>query len=96
VFEKLSLTISGIDFRRCHSDHSVFIRRTGSDIVVLTVYVDDILLTDSDSTGIVETKMYLKCHFVTKDMGCPKYFLGIEVAHQKHSVLLSESMFWTF
>ena len=28
-FENFSLTISGIDFRRCHSDHSVFIRRTG-------------------------------------------------------------------
>ena len=31
--------------------------------------------------------MYLKCHFVTKDIGRPKYFLGIEVAHQKHSIL---------
>ena len=58
-FEKFSLIISGIDFRRCHSDHSVFVRRTSSDIVVLAVYVDDILLTGSDSVGIVETKMYL-------------------------------------
>ena len=31
--------------------------------------------------------MYLKRHFVTKDIGRPKYFLKIEVAHQKHSVL---------
>jgi len=89
-FEKFSLTISGIGFRRYHSDHSVFVRRTRSDIVVLTVYVDDILLAGSDSTGIVETKMYLKRHFVTKDMGCLKYFLSIEVTHQKHSVLLSQ------
>ena len=34
--------------------------------------------------------MYLKRHFVTKDMRRPKYFLGIEVAHQKYSVLLSQ------
>ena len=34
--------------------------------------------------------MYLKRHFVTKNMRCPKYFLGIEVAHQKHSILLSQ------
>jgi len=27
---------------------------------------------------------------VTKDMGHPKYFLGIEVTHQKHNVLLSQ------
>ena len=61
-----------------------------SDIVILAVYVDDILLTGSDSTGLLETKKYLKHHFVTKDKGRPKYFLGIEVAHQKYSVLLSE------
>jgi len=34
-FEKFSLTISGIGFRRCHSDHSVFIRCTRSGIIVL-------------------------------------------------------------
>jgi len=52
-----------------------------SGIEVLAVYVD-ILLTGSDSAEIVEIKMYLKRHFVTKDMGRPKYFLKIEVAHQ--------------
>ena len=50
-FEKFSITISGTDFHRCHSDHSVFIRRTKSGIVILAVYVDDILLTCSDSAG---------------------------------------------
>ena len=87
-FEKFSLTISVIEFHQCHSDHSVFIRRTKSGIVFLAVYVDDILLIDSDSVEILETKQYLKCHFVTKDMGRPKYFLRIEVAHQKHNILI--------
>jgi len=86
-FEKFNLTISGIDFHRYHSDHFIFVRRARSDILVLPVYVDDILLTGSDSDGIVENKMYLKSHFVTKDMGRLKYFLEVEVAHQKYSIL---------
>ena len=53
------------------------------------MYVD-ILLTGSDSVGLLETKQYLKRHFVTKSMERRKYFLGIEVAHQKHSILLSQ------
>ena len=89
-FEKFSFTISGISFHRCHSDYSVFVRRTKYGVVVLAIYVDDILLIDSDSVGSLETKMYLKHHFVTKDMRHPKYFLGIEVARQKQSVLLSQ------
>jgi len=46
-----------------------------------------------DSVVLLETKKYLKHHFVTKDMGHPKYFLGIEVAHQKYSILLSQQKY---
>ena len=56
-----------------------------SCIVVLAVYVDDILLTGSDSAGLLEAKKYLNRYFVTKNMRHPKYFLAIEVAHQKYS-----------
>ena len=49
--------------------------------MILTIYVDDIMLTGSDADGIEKTKDYLKTHFVAKDMGRPRYFLGIEIAH---------------
>jgi len=88
-FKKFSIVISGIGFAHCHSDHSLFVRRTKSGSVILAVYVDDILLTGSDSVALVETKEYLKRHFVTKNMGKSRYFLGIEVAYQKHGLLLS-------
>ena len=86
-FEKFSLVIYGISFARCHSDHSAFVRHTKSDPVILTVYVD-ILLTGSDFVALAEE--YLKHHFMTKDMRKPKKFLGIEVAYQKHRLLLSQ------
>jgi len=73
------MIISSIGFARCHSDHSVFVRRTKSGSVILTVYVDDILLIRSDSVALAETKEYLKRHFVTKDMGKPRFFLGLKL-----------------
>ena len=39
-------------------DHSIFVRYTKSGLVILAVYIDDILLTESDSAGIVKTKEY--------------------------------------
>ena len=66
------MVISGIEFARCHSYHSVFVRRTKSGSVKLAVYINDILLTESDSVALAETKEYLKRHFVTKDMGKPR------------------------
>jgi len=70
--------------------HSVFVQHIKSGIIVLTMHVNDILLIDSDSVGLLETKEYLKRHFITKDMERPKYFLGIEIAHKKYSALLSQ------
>ena len=37
--------------------------------------------------------MYLKRHFMTKDMRRTKYFLRIEVAHQKYNVFLSQQKY---
>jgi len=48
-FEKFSITISDIGFHCCHSDYSVFVRHTKSVLVILAVYIDDIMLTRSDS-----------------------------------------------
>ena len=89
-FEKFNITISGIGFHGFHSDHSVFVLHIKFGIVILAVYIDDILLTGSDSAGLLETKEYLKRYFVTKDIERSKYFPVIEVAHQKHSILLSQ------
>ena len=86
-FEKLSMVISDIGFARCHSDHSVFVRRTKSGSVILAVYW---YFADwSDYVALAKTKEYRKWHFVTEDIGKPKYFFGIEVAYQKHGLLLS-------
>ena len=56
-------------------------KKTKEGCVILTVYVDDILLTGSDTAGIAKTKHYLGSHFITKDMRRPRYFLRIEFVH---------------
>ena len=55
-------------FHKCYFDHPVFIYRTSSGTGILVVYVDDILLIESDIDGIKKAKKYLKTQFVTKDM----------------------------
>jgi len=59
-FDKFNYIISELGFQKCYYDHSVFIRRTYSAIVILDVYVDGILLTESDVNGIKKAKEYIK------------------------------------
>ncbi|KAL0419427.1 UNVERIFIED_CONTAM: Retrovirus-related Pol polyprotein from transposon RE2 [Sesamum radiatum] len=88
-FDKFNRIIGEFGFSRCQADHSVFVQTTKTGMVALAVYVD-ILITGSDIDGIEEAKTYLQKHFVTKDLGRPRYFLGIEIAHSKHGASLSQ------
>ena len=65
---------------QCEADHSVFYLYLSLGCVYLIVYVDDIVLTDSDNHDIFQMKQHLCDHFQTKDLGNLKYFLGMKVA----------------
>ena len=53
------------------------------------MYVDDIVISESDSKGILLLKSFLHSQFHTKDLEMLKYFLGVEVMRNKHGILLS-------
>ena len=54
------------------------------------MYVNDIVITGSDSKGILSLKSFLHSQFHTKDLGMLKYFLGVEVMRSKQGILLSQ------
>ena len=64
-------------------DHSVIYKNSSSGIILLVVYVDDIVITGSDSKGILSLKSFLHNQFHTKDLGMLKYFLGFEAMRNK-------------
>ena len=76
--------------QKSKSDHFVFYRNFNSGIISLVVYVDDIVITGSDSKGISSLKSFLQSQFHTKDLGMLRYFLGIEVMRSKHKIFLSQ------
>ena len=54
------------------------------------MYVDDIVISSSDMTGISSLKSFLHGHFHSKDLGMLKYFLDVEVMRSKRGILLSQ------
>jgi len=75
---------------RSEVDHSVFYHHSSVGCIYLVVYVDDIVLTHSDHHDILQVKQHLCQHFVTKDLGKLKYFLGIEVAQSNNGIVISQ------
>ncbi|XP_039050885.1 uncharacterized mitochondrial protein AtMg00810-like [Hibiscus syriacus] len=77
-------------FCKSKYDYSMFTKHQGNYIVVLLVYVDDLLITDSNEVMIMELKHILNGNFKMKDIGELKYFLGLEVIRSKEGILLNQ------
>ena len=89
-FGKFSQAVEKFGLQKSKSNHSVFYRNSNSDIILLVVYVDDIVITVSDSTEMSSLKSFLHGQFHTKDLGMLRYFFGVEVMRSKHGILLSQ------
>lgn len=51
-YSRFSRFIVSLGFKVCHSDHSLFVRHNPKSVVILLIYVDDILVTGSNSSEI--------------------------------------------
>ncbi|XP_019057634.1 PREDICTED: uncharacterized protein LOC109116512 [Tarenaya hassleriana] len=88
--QKLTLVLLNAAYTHCKSDHSMFVKRRGTSIVVILIYVDDILVTGNDVTLFSELKEVLQAEFQIKDLGEMKYFLGIEVARSQMGIQICQ------
>ena len=58
--------------QKSKSDHFVFYKNFSYGIILLVVYVDDIIITGSDSKCLLSLKSFLHNQFHTKDLGMLK------------------------
>ena len=89
-FEKFSSAILSFGFQQSSHDSALFIRKSSQGLVLLLLYVDDMIITGSDTIGIHDIKTHLGTCFEMKDLGPLRYFLGIEVNSSSSGYSLSQ------
>ena len=68
-------------FKRCHTDHCLFVLRYDNEFCIVAVYVDDMLIAGSGINIINHVKSFIESHFSIKDLGPVQTILGINVAN---------------
>src|SRR3954466_15836933 len=92
-FQRFRQSLLSIGYTQSMADYAMFRHTTQSGIVILILYVDDMVITGSDSAAISSLKQHLQNEFEMKDLGFLRYFLGIEVAYSSRGYLLSQQKY---
>lgn len=71
----------------------MFICHSSIGTLVLLLYVDDIILTGSNSSFLTHFIQTLSMEFEMKDLGPLHYFLGIQVTPASNGLFLSQSKY---
>jgi hypothetical protein len=78
------------------ANHSLYVRKNDEGIMVITIYVDDLIVGGDNEKEVEHVKSFLKQKFDMKDLGELKFFLGIEVIRTPKGIwLYSNNMHWT-
>ena len=88
---KFHKAIISIGFEMMEEDHCVYVKRSRKSLLILSLYVDDILLAGNDMEMIVTTKRWLSSIFEMKDMGEANYVLGVKIFKDRSKKLLGLS-----
>ena len=92
-FQRFSSFLLQYGFTQSRVDHSMFVFRHSSQVMILLLYVDDIILTGSDISLLSTFISTLGAEFETKDLGPLHYFLGIEVTSLLSGIHLSQTRY---
>ena len=83
--------VKGFGFIKNEEEPCVYKRASGSAVVFLVLYVDDILLIGNDIPMLEATKSSLGKSFSMKDLGEAAYILGIKIYRDRSKRLIGLS-----
>jgi hypothetical protein len=70
-------------------DHCVYLKLSNNNFIIVSLYVDDILIAGNSKEMIDTTKRWLSSNFEMKDMGEANYVLGVKIIRDRATKLLS-------
>ncbi|MCO5606667.1 hypothetical protein L7F22_060856 [Adiantum nelumboides] len=75
------------------ADHSLYVQNTDAEIVIITIYVDDLIIGGDALEDAEHVKALLHKQFDMKDSGELRYFLGIEMIRNEGGVWLPQKKY---
>ena len=89
-YSKIKAYFAKEHFDRCSSEHTLFLKRVHGNILIVSLYVDDIIFTGNNPQMCEDFKSSMQLEFDMTDLGRMRYFLGIEVIQSDVGIFICQ------
>ena len=92
-YSRIDEHLQSLGFVKSPSEATLYVKETDANLMVVSVYVDDLLVTGSDEKLVKEFKVEMLKVFEMTDLGLMSYFLGMEVKQDHDGVFISQKKY---
>lgn len=89
-FHTLNTALHQLNFTQAKSDYALFFQKQGDTITIILAYVDNLLITKNNINKINELNSKF---FQIKDLGCLKYFFGLEFSYTFTNIYVGQKKY---
>jgi hypothetical protein len=90
---KLDSTLKGMNFEQSPHEATIYRRGNGGNALLVGVYVDDFVITDTKDAEVVAFKEEMKATFQMSDMWPLSFYLGIKVHQGNFGITLRQTAY---
>ncbi|KAG8479389.1 hypothetical protein CXB51_029761 [Gossypium anomalum] len=93
-YARIDSYLLSLKFERSASEPTLYVKKNKTETqLVVSLYVDDLLVTRGDKVDLAEFKTKMKQMFEMTDLGLMTYFLGMEVSQTQGGIFLKQESF---
>ena len=89
-YSRIDVHLMGLGFAKCLNEFTLYPSKIGDEILVVSLYVDDLLVTGSSMEKIDTFERKMKNAFEMTNLGKMTFFLGMEVQQKKNDILICQ------
>jgi hypothetical protein len=92
-YSKIDEHLSSLGFQKSMSEATLYVKCKGDDLLIVSIYVDDLLITGGNAKLVEEFKREMMKFFEMTDLGLMAYFLGMEIKQLENEVFICQKKY---
>ncbi|KAL4011632.1 hypothetical protein IC575_028693 [Cucumis melo] len=92
-YSKIDEHLLSLGFLKSLSESTLYVKHNGTNILIVSLYVDDLLVTGNNTDHIQNFKWEMMKMFEMIDLGLMSYFLGTEIKQGQGEVFICQKKY---